>query len=63
MENRKKYKAFILPILAASFLIINYSRLSGTENVRPIHVVSLIGLGIVLGVLLRNVIAYFRGNL
>lgn len=63
MENRQRFKAFILPALAILLTIVNYSRLSGTENIRAIHIVTLIAMGMGIGILLRNVIAYFRGRL
>ncbi len=62
MENQKPYKQFLVPSLAALLFIYNYGRLSGTENIRAIHIVTLVGLGVALGVLLRNVILYFREN-
>jgi len=63
MEKRKRFTAFVLPAIALLLLTLNYGRLTGTENIRAIHIVTLIGIGIALGVLLRNAFAYFKGNL
>jgi hypothetical protein len=38
----------------------NYARLQGNENIRTIQVVSLIAIGMLLGILLRNVFGLFR---
>ncbi len=62
MENQKLYKQLLVPALAALLFIYNYWHLTGTENIRGIHIVTLVGLGITLGVLLRNIVIYFRGN-
>jgi hypothetical protein len=59
MSNQQKFKIFILPALAILFITIIYNRLSGTENVKAIHGVTLIALGMGVGILLRNVITYF----
>lgn len=56
----KRFRAFILPILVIVFTLVNYSNLKGTENIRAIHIVSLIAIGMGIGLLLGNVIAYFR---
>ncbi|MBS1493079.1 MAG: hypothetical protein JST55_06200 [Bacteroidetes bacterium] len=61
--KRKNYVSFILPVFVILLTLINYSRLSGTENIRAIHVVTLLVMGMGIGILLRNLIAYFRGQL
>jgi hypothetical protein len=63
MDKKQRYRAFIIPILVIMLTLVNYSRLKGTENIRPIHIVSLIALGMGIGILLVNVIAYFRGKI
>ncbi|MBN8568224.1 MAG: hypothetical protein J0M18_01230 [Ignavibacteria bacterium] len=62
--NTKKriYTSFIIPVFIILISLINYSRLTGTENIRAIHVVTLLVMGMGIGILLRNLIAYLRGH-
>ena len=60
MDKQQRFRAFIIPILVIVLTIGNYSRLKGTENIRAIHIVSLIAIGMGIGLLLGNVIAYLR---
>jgi hypothetical protein len=61
--KRKIYASFIIPVFIILLSLINYSRLTETENIRAIHIVTLLVMGMGIGVLLRNLIAYFRGQL
>ncbi|MBS1518345.1 MAG: hypothetical protein JSS91_09695 [Bacteroidetes bacterium] len=60
MDKKIRFKKFILPGFIVVLLIVNYSRLTGTENIRPIHIVSLIALGMGIGILLKNIVSYFQ---
>jgi hypothetical protein len=60
MERKNRFRNFGLPLFVIAMAIFNYSRLTGTENIRAIHVVTLITIGMGLGVLLRNIFGYFR---
>ncbi len=60
--KRKIYLSFVIPVFVILVSLINYSRLTGTENIRAIHVVTLLAMGMGIGILLRNLIAYFRGE-
>ncbi len=62
-DRKKKLRSFGIPLLIVTLATTNYSRLTGTENVRAIHIVTLIAIGMGLGILLRNLISYFRGDL
>ncbi len=62
MDKRSKLRTFILPGIVILFVIMIYSRLGGTENVKSIHIVSLIGLGMAIGILVRNIFTYFFGK-
>ncbi len=62
IEKRKRFVAFFLPAFVIFLGISNYSRLSGTENIRAIHIVSLLTIGMAIGVLLVNVITHFAKN-
>jgi len=60
--KRKNYVSFIVPVFIILLSLMNYSRLTGTENIRAIHIVTLLVMGMGIGILLRNLIAYFRGQ-
>jgi hypothetical protein len=62
MDNKQKFRAIVLPALAIIFAFGAYSRLQGTENIRPIHMVTLMAIGMAIGVLIRNLILLFRGK-
>ncbi|MBN8571273.1 MAG: hypothetical protein J0M18_16750 [Ignavibacteria bacterium] len=63
LKTKKRiYTSFIIPVFVILLSLINYSRLTGTENIRAIHVVTLLVMGMGIGILLRNLIAYFRGQ-
>lgn len=49
--------AFAIIILSA-----NLTRLKGTENIRPIHFVTLITLGAAFGVMLVNIIILIKNR-
>ena len=62
MRFTDSYRAFFIPIFVIIIALFNYSRLSGTENIKSIHLVTLITLGMGIGILLMNVITYFRNK-
>ncbi|MEO7308379.1 MAG: hypothetical protein ABIR78_04205 [Ferruginibacter sp.] len=55
MNNNNKRK-LLLPAFAIFLMIMNYYRLTGTENIRPIHIVTLLVLGGAIGILLTNIV-------
>jgi len=63
MDRQQKFKAFVFPGIIILLIIIIYSKLSGTENVKSIHLVTLIALGIGIGILLRNIFTDFKRKL
>ncbi len=58
MDRRKRFAAFILPLFVILLTLGNYSRLTGTENIRAIHIITLLTMGMVIGILLRNIFEY-----
>ena len=56
--KQNKPLAFIAVMLLIS--IINYTRLSGNENIRTVQFLSIFVMGMLAGVLLRGLIAKFR---
>jgi len=61
MNRNPTFFRIVLPLFVVILGVGNYARLSGTEAIRAIHVVTLITIGAGLGVLLVNTIRYFRG--
>jgi predicted permease len=54
MNNNKK--KLLMPAFAIFLMIMSYSRLTGSECIRPIHFVTLLVLGAAIGILLVNII-------
>ena len=54
MNNNKK--KLLMPAFAIFLMVMSYSRLKGSECIRPIHIVTLLVLGAAIGVLLVNII-------
>ena len=54
------------PLLISSILLIlaifNYSRISGNETVRPIQFLSIFVIGMLSGVIIRDVIVLVRSD-
>lgn len=49
-------------ILITALAIGTYSRLPGTENIRIVHAVTLIAIGLGIGVFLANFFAYIKAE-
>jgi len=59
IDKQKRFAAFIMPAFVILLSLGSYSRLSGTENIRPIHIVTLIAMGMGIGLLIRSTVEYF----
>ncbi len=57
--NNNKRKLF-MPVLAIFIMTMSYYRLTGSECIRPIHIVTLLVLGAAIGVLLVNIVNLIR---
>ena len=49
-ERRKLIRSLVMILLFLFLSIGNFSRLSGSENIRAIHIVSLLVIGMLMGV-------------
>jgi hypothetical protein len=58
--NTKGKRAMLAVLLIIS--IANYSRISGTENIRYIEFLSIFVIGAISSLLLRDVVSSFRKN-
>ena len=54
MDRKTRFRSFVLPSFLLALSIANFARLPGNENIRAIQMVSLIVIGVLLGILLRN---------
>ncbi|MGV9013142.1 MAG: hypothetical protein ACOH13_11155 [Flavobacteriales bacterium] len=60
MKRTTIVRAVLFPVLMLVLAVVNYMNLVGSELVRPILVLSLVGIGVILGVLLRNIFGLVR---
>ena len=59
MKNNNRRK-LLLPTVVLIFMITGYSRLTGTEHIRSIHIVTLLVMGAAMGILLKNIITVIK---
>ena len=57
-DNSKRRLAVIA--LAISLLIFNFTKITGSDCIRPIHIVTLIGLGVAIGAFILNLVIIIR---
>lgn len=63
MRNTNPNKrAILISLFVIALTFWNFSRLTGTECIRAIHVVTLLTCGAAIGVLLTNLFLLFRKN-
>ena len=62
MTKRSPKRAAILSLIVIFITIFNFTRIPGSECIRAIHVVTLIALGLGLGVLLASVMLLLKGK-
>ena len=53
-------RSLIISAILIMLLTLNFSRLKGSECIRPIHIVTLLTLGAVIGVFLVNIVNLIR---
>lgn len=57
-----KRRSLVISAVVILLMIVNYTRLKGSECIRPIHIVTLLTLGAAMGVLLMNIILLIKSN-
>ncbi|HEY5123593.1 MAG TPA: hypothetical protein VIL99_06620 [Ignavibacteria bacterium] len=62
MESRKLKRNIIIAAIVIIITALNYSRLTGTENIRLIHELTLITMGMGIGVMIVNIMLYFKSK-
>ena len=55
-------RSLIISVLVIVLMITNFTRLHGSECIRPIHIVTLVTLGAAIGVLLMNIILMIKSK-
>lgn len=60
MNTQKRSLVISSVLLAIS--TVNFSRLSGTECIRPIHMLSLLVMGACMGIILVNLVQRFKNK-
>ncbi|GAC1585009.1 MAG: hypothetical protein NVS3B19_01910 [Ginsengibacter sp.] len=60
--KRTPKRAAVIAVLIIAITIFNFSRIPNSDCVRPIHIVTLIALGLALGVLLTSIMLMIRSR-
>ncbi len=58
MENRRRILIAVLLLIS----IVNYSRITGNENIRPIQFISIFVIGALSALLLNEFVRLFRAK-
>jgi hypothetical protein len=53
-------RSIIIAFVLLALSLGNYARLEGTENIRPIHILTLVTIGIAIGVMLVHIFNMIR---
>lgn len=60
MNKKINFRAISFPILFAAISFSNFSRSTGSDSIRPVHIVTLIATGMLLGVALTNAFRFYK---
>ena len=60
--KRTPKRAAVIAVFIIAITIFNFSRIPNSDCVRPIHIVTLIALGLALGVLLTSIMLMIRSR-
>ena len=55
-------RSLVLSAVLLAITTVNFSRLSGTECIRPIHIVSLLVMGALMGNIVVQVVQRFKNK-
>ncbi len=62
MRQRTPLRAIAIAFFVAALSFWNFSRLTGSECIRAIHIVTLLTCGAAIGVILSNLILFLRNK-
>jgi len=60
MENSRLKRTLAISGMLAAFSFGGFTRLSGSENIRAVQLVTLLACGIALGIFISTALALFR---
>jgi hypothetical protein len=55
-------RSLVVAALVILLMTVNFTRLKGSECIRPIHIVTLLTMGAAIGVLLMNIVLLIKRN-
>ncbi len=55
-------RSLVISAIVILLMIVNFSRLTGKECIRPIHIVTLLTLGVAIGALLVNIVLILKNR-
>ncbi len=61
-QKRRRAVAVLFPLLFAGFAFMAFSRIAGSESVRPLQIVDLVSAGMLIGVALAQFVRLVRGS-
>jgi hypothetical protein len=62
MRNKNNLRAMAISFFVLAISFFNFTRLTNSDCVRAIHVVTLLVCGMAIGVFLTNLFGYFRNK-
>ncbi|HEV8082961.1 MAG TPA: hypothetical protein VGP55_07160 [Chitinophagaceae bacterium] len=62
MRNKNNLRAMAISFFVLTISFFNFTRLTNSDCVRAIHVVTLLVCGMAIGVFLTNLFGYFRNK-
>lgn len=62
MRNKNNLRAMAISFFVLTISFFNFTRLTNSDCVRAIHVVTLLVCGMAVGVFLTNLFGYFRNK-
>lgn len=60
--NKTNRRGIAMPVIAILLMTINFTRLTNSECIRAIHVVTLLIIGFAAGVLVMNLMTIYKNN-
>lgn len=62
MNSRNYLRPMALAVFVMALSFFNFSRLEGAENIRSIHIVTLLVCGMGIGIFIQNLAGYIRSK-
>jgi len=62
MRANNPQRGIVISLMVILLTVGNYMRLTGTEMIRPIHVVTLLTCGVAIGAFICSIINYLKNR-